>query len=177
MVDTLALGVLEFDAGVTVVFEILGALVEFAFEASTSCIQHIKSNTNCSRWGKVICQSESKCYFSLLMIKNTEREIQCSEQEANVFEQMWIKCCEFCLWIYPLFHFNTLVWRGPTRFCFAGFRIPLWCNFNYMGREAVNLFPRGSICPPPRATDTATRSSVYEKEQDYNYPTIELVLK
>ena len=49
MVDTLALGVLEFDAGVTVVFEILGALVEFAFEASTSCIQHIKSNTNCSR--------------------------------------------------------------------------------------------------------------------------------
>ena len=77
------------------------------------------------------------------MIKNTEREIQCSEQEANV----------------------------------AGFRIPLWCNFNYMGREAVNLFPRGSICPPPRATDTATRSSVYEKEQDYNYPIIELVLK
>ena len=49
MVDTLALGVLEFDAGVTVVFEILGALVVFAFEASTSCIQHIKSNTNCSR--------------------------------------------------------------------------------------------------------------------------------
>ena len=49
MVDTLALGVLEFDAGVTVVFEILGALVEVAFEASTSCIQHIKSNTNCSR--------------------------------------------------------------------------------------------------------------------------------
>lgn len=49
MVDTLALGVLEFDAGVTVAFEILGALVEFAFEASTSCIQHIKSNTNCRR--------------------------------------------------------------------------------------------------------------------------------
>ena len=47
MVDTLALGVLEFDDGVTVVFEVLGALVEF--EASTSCIQHIKSNTNCSR--------------------------------------------------------------------------------------------------------------------------------
>ena len=33
-----------------------------------------------------------------------------------------------------------------------------------MGREAVNLFPRGGICPPPRATDIATRS-VYEKEQ------------
>ena len=33
-----------------------------------------------------------------------------------------------------------------------------------MGREAVNLFPRGGICPPPRATDTATRS-VCEKEQ------------
>ena len=33
-----------------------------------------------------------------------------------------------------------------------------------MGREAVNLFSRGSICPPPRATDTVTRS-VYEKEQ------------
>ena len=28
----------------------------------------------------------------------------------------------------------------------------------------VNLFPRGGICPPPRATDIATRS-VYEKEQ------------
>ena len=33
-----------------------------------------------------------------------------------------------------------------------------------MGREAVNLFSRGGICPPPRATNTATRS-VYEKEQ------------
>ena len=33
-----------------------------------------------------------------------------------------------------------------------------------MGREAVNLFSRGGICPPPRATDTATRS-VCEKEQ------------
>ena len=33
-----------------------------------------------------------------------------------------------------------------------------------MGREAVNLFSRGGICPPPRATDTATRS-VYEKEK------------
>ena len=33
-----------------------------------------------------------------------------------------------------------------------------------MGREAVNLFSRGGICPPPRATDTATRS-VGEKEQ------------
>ena len=33
-----------------------------------------------------------------------------------------------------------------------------------MGREAVNLFPRGGSCPPPRATDIATRS-VYEKEK------------
>ena len=33
-----------------------------------------------------------------------------------------------------------------------------------MEREAVNLFPRGGICPPPRATDIATRS-VYEKEK------------
>ena len=40
----------------------------------------------------------------------------------------------------------------------------LWRNFNDVGREAVNLFSRGGICPPPRATDTATRS-VYEKEQ------------
>ena len=39
----------------------------------------------------------------------------------------------------------------------------LWRNFNNVGREAVNLFSRGGICPPPRATDTATRS-VYEKE-------------
>ena len=42
--------------------------------------------------------------------------------------------------------------------------MPLWRNFNNMGREAVNLFSRGGICPPPRATDTATRS-VYEKEK------------
>ena len=47
----------------------------------------------------------------------------------------------------------------------------------YMGREAVNLFLRGGICPSPRATDSATRSFVYEKEQDYNYPIMELVLK
>ena len=40
----------------------------------------------------------------------------------------------------------------------------LWCNFNNVGREAVNLFSRSGICPPPRATDTATRS-VNEKEQ------------
>ena len=40
----------------------------------------------------------------------------------------------------------------------------LWRNLNNVGREAVNLFSRGGICPPPRATDTATRS-VYEKEQ------------
>ena len=33
-----------------------------------------------------------------------------------------------------------------------------------MGWEAVNLFSRSGICPPPRATDTATRS-VNEKEQ------------
>ena len=33
-----------------------------------------------------------------------------------------------------------------------------------MGWEAVNLFSRSGICPPPRATDTATRS-VCEKEQ------------
>ena len=40
----------------------------------------------------------------------------------------------------------------------------LWRNFNNVGREAVNLFSRGGICPPPRAINTATRS-IYEKEQ------------
>ena len=110
------------------------------------------------------------------MITNTAREIQYGKQEANVFEQMWIRCCELCLWINPLFHFNTLVWLRPDK-VFVLLALEYLFGKIYMGREAVNLFPRGGICPSPRATDSATWSFVYEKEQEYNYPIMELVLK